>query len=113
MLLLEIVYCFFLFLECGSMCQHMCVLCVNTEHVRFDCIALRSCPSAAELPAWPSHPEPVGCEHYNTTAVCLPTRTGLVVFSRCEARVVAGEVAASGPVGMQWGTVSGLNYMRK
>ena len=41
-------------------------------------IALHSGASAAELPPWPSHPEPIGCEPYGTTAVCSPARVGYV-----------------------------------
>ena len=41
-------------------------------------IALRTGTFATELPSWTSHSEPVGCEPHDTTAVCVPVRTGLV-----------------------------------
>ena len=53
-------------------------VCMNTEHVMLDCIALRTGASAAELPPWPSYPNPARCEPYDTTAVCSLARTGPV-----------------------------------
>ena len=53
-------------------------LCLNTAQVKFVCITLRHSAYAAELPTWPIHPKPVGCEPYGTTAVYLPARAGPV-----------------------------------
>ena len=76
----------------------------KTGSTRLDSIAFRTGASAAELPPWSSHPEPVGCELYGTMAVRLHVRSGFVFVlgaERCEVRIVAGEVADPGPVGLQ------------
>jgi len=76
----------------------------NAGPSRLGGVALRTGASAFELPPWPSHPEPAGCEPHGTMAVCLPARAGHVLVcgaKRCEVRIVTSEVADPGPVGLQ------------